>query len=162
MLKLIDNLMNRWRTIEFRKAKEEDIPQVIEELREFSKFCGGKTPLFQEHNLLYTEGVLKKLIKDHVFYGAFVKDKLVGFIAGTLSRHLFNPEIIVLNEVFFWVRPEFRNSKVAKSLLDSYIKYGKINADWVLVGVIDKSTLSGRSLEKRGFKLKEQSYLMEV
>ena len=154
--------MNRWRVIEFKNVKEKDIPQVIEELREFSKFCGGKTPLFQEHNLLYTEGVLKKLIKDHVFYGAFVKDKLVGFIAGTLSRHLLNPEIIVLNETFFWVRPEYRKSKAAKHLLESFIKYGKINADWVLFGVIDKATMSVRSLEKRGFKLKEQSYLLEV
>lgn len=153
--------VNRVRVIEFRNVTKEDIPQIIPMLKAFSIQCGGKHSLYPEDEE-YAVKLLETLIDGHVFYCATNRSKVVGFIAGTLSNHLMNQKIRVLNEVFFYVDPSFRKSKAAKVLLDSFIDYGNKVADWLIFGLIDKATLGERTLEKRGFRMKERSFLLEV
>ena len=92
---------------------------------------------------------------------------LIGFIGGVTTRHIMNPEIKILNESFFWILESCRGTKTgggaAILLLNAFVNIGKRECDWILFGLpIDKSGLRGRTLEKRGFVKKENSYLLEV
>lgn len=85
-----------------------------------------------------------------------------GFIGGVFTQHVFNPEIRVLSESFWWVAPEYRGTRAGLLLLNEFVAFGKANAHWVSVGIEEKSPIHERCLTKRGFKVLEKNYLLEV
>lgn len=101
------------------------------------------------------------MVESKVFFVAENGDGAVGFIAGMLSEHPYNPKITVLSELFWWVAPEYRGSSAGARLLQAFEDYGRANAQWVVMTLETKSPVDPRSLERRGFKHFESSYLME-
>ena len=47
-------------------------------------------------------------------------------------------------------------------LLKKYIEFGKKVANWIIMTLEDASPVKDESLLKRGFKLKERSFFLEV
>lgn len=144
-----------------REAKPGDMNWLLEQLREFSRFFGSKRSLFPDEG--YARVQLERLICEQLFlisqndYG-----NQTGFIAGAMGRHWFNPEIRTMTELFWWVKPEHRHSSAGLRLLDALVDYGNRNADWVNFGLEKDSPVADRTLEHRGFRLKERSFLKEV
>lgn len=100
---------------------------------------------------------------NHLFLvSADEDDNMVGFITGMLLPHMFNPDIITLVEVFWWVNSSHRRSKAGLKLLNAYVDYGKQNADWIICTLESHSPVNDKAFIKRGFKYKEKSFLMEV
>ena len=146
--------------IEVRWAKDSDLPWVVEELRNFSEFHDSKYDLFlNEEN---TEAVMKITMKDHVLMVAEKDNTLMGFISGYFVPHPFNPELQTLCEQFWWVPEIHRKTRAGLLLLNNFIKFGKEAAQWVIMTIEEKSPVNENSLIKKGFRLHERSYLMEV
>lgn len=144
-----------------RNAHSDDVDWILKELKVFSEFYGTKKSLFGD-DLNYSKTIVSQIIENHLCLISEINSEPVGFICGSLAPHVFNQEIMVLSEVFWWVKPEYRNSRAGALLLNAYIDFGKINADWVLLTLEDKSPLKDQTLLKRGFVLKEKSFLLEV
>lgn len=142
-----------------REARQKDIDWILSELKEFSDEYGTQVVLYDEFHA--REGV-KTLVKQHVVYLAEDKEGPKGFIAGFVAPHVYNPNLIVLSECFWWVPKKHRGSRAGLLLLRKFVKWGKENVDWILFGIESQSPVNPDCLIKRGFKLHERNYLMEV
>lgn len=91
-----------------------------------------------------------------------VERRTLGLIGGQLAPHPFNPELLVLTELFWWVDPEHRGGRAGAMLLDAFTAYGEEHAHWILFTLEHESPVNDRCLTKRGFALKERCYLREV
>lgn len=144
-----------------RRAVLDDIPSILEELKSFSDFYGSKIPLYRDDSI--SEGIIKSFIEKHVFYVAVTNDdEVIGFISGLLLPHIYNPDIETLVESFWWVNEDYRRSKAGIQLLEKFIEHGKKEVDWIICTIEDFSPVNEDVFLKRGFRLKEKSYLMEV
>ena len=147
--------------ISIRRALPQDIPDLIVELKEFSDFFQSKYPLFGSDEA-YNYNILTSLINNHLFFVAVKGDELIGFIAGLVMPHLFNPTIKTLQELFWWVKTAHRNSSAGSRLLKAYLDYGKEHCQWVIMTLEENSPVKKESILSRGFKLKETAFIMEM
>ena len=153
-------------TITLRPAGEKDMEWLMIQLRDFDKFAAFKRSLVEDD--AYARLALKALVDDHVCYIA-VGDAprqggvRMGFIAGFVTPHAFNPRIRVLTEAFWWVPSEFRHSRAGLTLLNEFVKQGRERGcDWITFSLEHKSPVRPETLTRRGFAVKEQSFLLEV
>lgn len=144
-----------------RPALATDIPWLVEQLREFDTFFGAGRSLFPGEARACE--ILAALIADHVFLVAEDSTGPVGFIAGHIGTHPF-AGFPVLTELFWWVVPAYRGTGAGLALLNRYVEIGRrlCPRGWVLMTLEHDSPVSDRILLKRGFHLKERSYLLEV
>lgn len=147
--------------ITIRRAHHNDLDFLLAQLREFSQFFGTEKALFGDES--YARQTLLGMIADHPFFVAEGEGAgPVGFVAGLITPHLFNPNIRVLAETFWWVSEEHRGSRAGLMLLEEFVKFGKENVDWITFALEEKSPVNEKALTKRGFKLQERSYLKEI
>jgi len=148
-----------------RRANTSDVDWLVAQLMEFSNFYGTRLALFSTPE--YVRGAVEAMIKNQPVFVALgcndrgIIDRL-GFIAGVATPHPFNPNIRVFSEQFFWVTPDHRGSRASFLLLTDFLFWGKNNADWITFALEGRSPMNERALTKRGFKLQERSYLLEV
>lgn len=143
-----------------RHAENEDAEWILSELQKFSKFFGSKKELF--HSPDHSIPVLKDWIKNHLVLIAEDGERKLGFISGLVHGHLYNPEIRVLTETFWWVPEEFRGTRAGAMLFSEFKSWGEKHVDWIMMTLEAASPVNEKSLEKRGFKLIEKQFLMEV
>ncbi len=147
--------------MEIKKATEDDLEWLIDELKKFDEFHDTKKSLFAG-NGYWHEG-LKKIVDKHIAYIAWTdQGERVGLIAGLASPHFFNPDVSTLTELFWWVSKEHRHSRAGLLLLNKFVEVGKQVADWVIVPLESNSPVNEKCLTKRGFNLKETSFVLEV
>jgi RimJ/RimL family protein N-acetyltransferase len=134
---------------------------LVAQLKLFSTFYGSVYQLFGDEG--YSRQYISNLIHNHV---VLIADdgSPAGLIAGYVSKHPYNPNINVLTEVFWWVEEKHRGSSAGARLLRSFTDWGKANGmNWIQMSLIEgRSPVNPESLEKRGFKLYEKAFLMEV
>lgn len=145
-----------------RPADRDDIPWLLEQLRAFSTFYGTTIPLFPDDPASAASILEAQLSGVNPFFVAVVRGDRAGFISGALITHPYNPKLRLLQELFWWVDPAFRGTSVGARLLAAFEAYGRAHADWILMTVEAKSPIDPRSLERRGYRLHESTYLMEV
>lgn len=184
--------------IEIYHAEHADIPFLIEQAEEFSKFADYKKKQLYPGDE-YAETTFKTFIDKQVIFmakhlkpgyaynemldqvGKMEKDGngnafmistelagdedpwiRTGFIAGFLYPHFFNPEIMTLMEVFWWVAEPYRQSRAGLKLFNQFLEFGKDRADQVIFTLEDNSPVKGSFLTKKGFRVKEHSFVLEV
>lgn len=143
-----------------RRATANDIDWILKELKEFSAFYNTKKPLFPE--VLHAKSVMLSMIDNHVVFVAERGTELLGFIGGIVTPHFFNPEIKTLAEMFWWVAKEHRGSRAGLLLLNHFISWGEVTADWITVSLETQSPVREQCLTKRGFRCTDRAYLREV
>lgn len=148
-------------SVAIRRAELSDIDWLLGQLSNFAKFYGTKKSLFGSTD--YSKAFLTVMINEHVFFIADTEQfGPIGFIAGTLEPHTYNPEIITLIESFWWVDEKHRGSKAGLMLLNAFTEWGKKNVDWIWMTLETDSPVRDSSLIHRGFKEQERSFLLEV
>lgn len=144
-----------------RPASLRDLPWLLEQLWAFDEFCGTKYSLIPKEEGSATT-LLANLIGGTFFRVAEKQDKQVGFICGVLQPHYLNTKIITFTELFWWVLPEFRNGRAGIMLFEEFREFGIQHAHWIVVNLEYESPVKSESLLKRGFRLKERTFLLEV
>lgn len=86
----------------------------------------------------------------------------VGALGGILVPNLFNPELTTLAEIFWYVPPEYRNTRIGGMLLLALEKAGDELADEITLSLLPSSTVKLDTLEKRGFKLSEFGFRKQI
>lgn len=143
-----------------RRATLDDIPWIVGELRKFSKFYDTHHSLFPGDE--QTAEKLAIILTNHVAFMAENDGNRAGFIMGVLIQHTFNSKIRVLSETFWWVADKYRGTRAGLILLDEFVKTGRGLVDMITFALETKSPVKPKCLEKRGFHLHEQNYLLEV
>lgn len=145
-----------------RKALLSDIEWILEQLKIFSSTYKTKAELFPKSYETAKE-VIHKIIEGQIILVAENdKGQSVGFIAGILSPHYFNQDIMTLSELFWWVDEEYRGSRAGLMLYNEFVKIGKELADWIVICLKHESPVKEEFFLKRDFKKLDQSFLLEV
>jgi len=156
--------------VNVRAAIPDDLDWLVGQLRSFSKFFGTRQQLFGDESFVRS-GMLTLIEKHLVLISEksgrddtlhMPTNEPVGFIAGIVTPHVFNPNVRVLCEYFWWVDEAHRGGRAGYLLLESFLDWGHKNADWITFAVETNSPLSEDVLVKRGFHLQEKSYLLET
>lgn len=152
-------------TIRVRPARLDDVPWLLEQLKVFDQFASGGNTVFPT-DPLRAEHFVAALIIRHPFHVAMLgeapHDFRVGFIAGALAPHPYNPSIRQLVEMFWWVTPDYRGTRAGSLLLDAFVEEGRQRADRILMTLETQSPVRDHVLEKRGFRLIERSFLLHT
>jgi hypothetical protein len=144
-----------------RPALLTDLSWMLVECEKFCDIYDTKAKLFPTPE--FAEKIVGSFIEHHVVLVAeHIEKGPVGFIGGVLTPHLFNPEIKVLAETFWWVKEEWRGTRAGHNLLAAFVDVGKKHSDWITLSVIQKTPIKEEALLKRGFVCLERNYLMEV
>jgi hypothetical protein len=146
--------------IQIRQAEMRDIPWLLDELRKFDQFFGMKKSLVP--NETHANDLLASFIDAGPFFVAERDYSPVGFIAGVLHPHPYNPDVTMLTETFWWVSESERGSRAGGMLLYAFTDYGRKYADGIVMTLEAKSPVNPKTLERRGFHLHESSYLLET
>lgn len=146
--------------ITIRNANDKDTEWIIHELRDFSKEFGTK--LEPMGNDDYIAKLIKEFTDNHIFLVADGESVgLMGFIAGLVTPHIFNPNIMTICPAVWWVSKCYRNSRAGSMLLKKYIEIGKQKADWVILSYSRSCPIKDSTVKKLGFIETEKSFLME-
>ena len=144
-----------------RRASLDDIDWLLGQLQDFAAVYGTKRSLFPTGE--HARAGVKMLVENHlVLVAQDLEAGNVGFIAGYVLAHPYNPALRILQEAFWWVAPEHRGTRAGLLLLEEFVAWGRENVDWVTCAIEAESPIDERCLTKRGFRLHERSYLLEV
>lgn len=144
-----------------RSAQPEDVPWLWAQLVDFSHHYPARRSLLPADRDA-AERKLVGLIMEHVVLLAIKDERPVGFIAGTLAPHWFNPAIQVLSELFWWVPERCRGTRAGALLFNAFVQEGLARADWVVMTLESNSPVRHETLTKRGFRATETNFLLEV
>lgn len=148
--------------VQVRSAMVEDVGWILTELKAFAKFYGTKKSVYPDDDDV-AAGIVTKLITQHLFIVAQTDDGVpMGFIAGFVTPHVFNPDIRMLAESLWWVKHEYRGTMAGKALLIAFTEWGKQHADWISFSLEHNSPVKPETLTKRGYKHQETTFLLEV
>lgn len=157
--------------IRTRQATLADVEWLLGEQRSFDRFYGTAHPIFPQDDATAFE-VMAKIVETQVVIiaekhpvtvaGEHVEVERVGFIAGALGAHPYNPALTVLSEQFWWVVEKHRGGFAGAKLLLEFLEFGRQHAKWIVMTLEAKSPISPESLERHGFREFERSYLLEI
>ena len=143
-----------------RKANKDDSQWIIE--------VAAKRMVEDEYQRpeLYNKSTMEALLNSCLDNGLVLlaeKDgERGGVIIGIVTNHPFNNEIKVLTELVWYILPEYRKSRMSVMLLDSYTKEAKGLADEATFSLLPTSNIKEESMQKRGYELMENGYLMRT
>lgn len=143
-------------TITVRPATGEDIPWMLDQLKAFDDFNDFPVQLFPEE--LKAIQVLDEIIAKHPVFVAEQDAELLGFIAGVLTPHFFNQDVMVMTELLWWVQPEHRGTRAGLLLLNAFEDCGEREADVLIMTLEHKSPVNPKTLTRRGYLPCEHSY----
>lgn len=142
-----------------RRAELPDVPSIVPHLQEFSMGYGTAAQLFPD--LEMAEYLLNDLVLHEPFWVAEEGGEIVGLIAGTLGPHPYNADIVVLQEMFWWVMPAYRGRRAGYELLKAFTDFGAEHATWTVMTLEHNSPVNDRVLLKQGYRMWERNYLRE-
>lgn len=154
--------------IHVRPAELGDLEWLLRQMKLFADFVGTQRPIFPPVD--EARVLVRTFIEQHQCFVSeyFYADApersgpRTGFTIAILHPHLFNPRIVVLTELFWWVTPEYRGTRSGALLLQELERVGREHADWVVISLEAKSPVNPGTLERRGYKLWEQTFLREL
>ncbi len=143
-----------------QKAEIKDIPWIIGELRDFSKFLQTKHDIYPGDET--AETIVRNLVENHIVLLSKEERETTGIIAGLLTPHFLNPKYTTLVEMFWWVPEKYRGKRSGIKLLEAYTNIGKEVADIVTMTLECHSPVNNKTLEGFGYRQNEKNFILEV
>lgn len=139
-----------------RIATKQDISWMLPDLREAGELYGHDIYGGDEHS---TE-VLNKLIENHIII-VCEKDHDIpcGFIIAYSAIHPFNAKKKSLHQWVWYVKPEFRKTRVTYLLMKAYREVAESGFDMAFSSIHSMSGIKDSSLSRLGFEFKEKTYI---
>lgn len=135
-----------------------DKQYVADVLTKFTPINGLDVPA-SDNTLEIAEGLLSN--PNIIFCGEPGK----GLIMGIVYPYFANPNIIIAQELGWWVEPEYRKSTLAYRLINSFEQEAKNRGAHKIIMIClhtQKPTEIGRLYVKKGYKPLEYSFIKGV
>lgn len=143
-----------------RNATRGDLYNIVREGLEFAFFNETKHLLFDTASV--TKLVLT-LIENETLLICEKDGEFAGMFLWYMHEHMFNNNIKIANELVWWVVEKHRNSRVGMLLFKEYERQALLMGCHILtMSKLDVSPYKDSFLEKKGYKLKEKSFVLEV
>lgn len=148
-----------------RIATHKDSKIIVDLLKEFlqnTAYAQAKIAIEDTENLCK----LTWMILQHGYiWLAFINDEPVGLFAAIKQPTMWTSRVRELRELVWYVKPEHRKNTIGGKLFLKYCKKGEL---LIKQGEIDfyfttrMSTTDPYNLERRGFRLVEQTFIKEI
>lgn len=113
----------------------------------------------------FAEGLTRNHCENSVIFIAQKDNKSIGFIGATLAPIPFCKDVLVANELFWYVDPEHRKTNAGLKLLDKVIgwaKYSGANSIYFVAIEDDMTPVVEKIYGKRGFVKTEHGYMRRL
>lgn len=124
--------------MKIRQATKYDIESIIEMLKHF-RDCAPTTQLRESNDENYVIGILSAILGGLGAIFVADKGKLVGMLISVKSNNLWNPRVMELHEIAYWVEPEYRHTSAGYRLLKAYCDHA---TEMKQQGLISSYTMS--------------------
>lgn len=148
-----------------REAEETDFGFILDALEDQSRIYSESLKLTYQlfEDELHVEALLYSLKDNGILLVAENGGQLVGFIAGWISPHPYNPRIRVATHASWWVLPEKRKGRSGAALLNAFAISAKAKCcDQVIVSLAVETPIRESSMKRMGYTPADKSYVMEV
>ena len=102
--------------------------------------------------------IIYKMIEQGTAWIAKIDGKPVGALGGLLATNPFNPSIITLVEVFWYVHDDYRNTRVGAMLFKSFDEAASTMAHESTMCLLSTSKVNHETLEKKGYVSSEMCF----
>lgn len=144
-----------------RIATKYDIDIIIEMLKHF-RDADTFGIVKENNNREYVVNVLNQIFAGKGVIFIAEKDKPIGMLIAIVIESFWNPKLLELHELAFWVEPEYRGGTHGFRLLKGYVDYGnelkskgRINCFYV-TKMVDSPDIK---YQKFGFKKLEENWV---
>jgi hypothetical protein len=104
-------------------ADKHDIPSMIALMKNYAKQSPIKA-LALEQNEEYVSGIFTNVVYGNGRAWISYRDgKPAGMLVCMKNGNFWNPQMLALNELCWWVEPEYRNTLIGYRLLHAYQEY---------------------------------------
>lgn len=145
-----------------RHANKFDIQEIIRMLKAFREKAPAQY-LRDANNQEHIEKLFNNILAGAGFILLAIKeDDPVGMLIAAQHQNIWNPEVVQVSEIAFWVNEEYRGGKFAHKLLHAYIQQCE---EWKQEKRIHFFSLSKMvnspdlSYEKFGFEKLEETWI---
>lgn len=107
-----------------RQANKFDYPHIIEMLKHFRDQSPIKV-MAETDNEEYVSKLINALLHGRGVILLAVKDKPIGMLMAVVDQNIWNPDVLVMKELAYWVEPEHRGSTAGYRLITEYNKLAK-------------------------------------
>lgn len=143
-----------------RAARVADLPWLVPQLLAFLASVNLPLKPSDEH---VRQGVARLMDSGVVLVAEGDAGELLGTIGGTMGFHLFDPDKLVLAELWWWVAPEHRGSSAGLRLLQAFRERALEDVDLLTMSTLETTHPGiGSYLERMGFQRREQAYILDV
>ncbi|HLB68751.1 MAG TPA: GNAT family N-acetyltransferase [Thermoplasmata archaeon] len=147
-------------------TSESEFPWIMVKLREqaIDYMTDGGSSLSLYGGDEHAESMLRLLRADHILLTAVTETgEAVGFIAGWVSGHPFNPAVRVATHFWWYVDPVHRHSRAASLLLSDFVVTAEDRGcQRITLCLGPRTMIRDESLEKIGFKHSDRCYVKEI
>ncbi len=146
--------MSEWSV---RRATTDDMEWMLKQCKDFMDYL--RLPLKWDED--YIREVVRMYMQDHHVILVLKNTERAGVVAAMESPHPFDPSTKIMTEILWWVPEEWRKTRAGYILLGA-LEHIAETANALLVLSTEKhSPLNERTLNKRGYQLRELSYVKE-
>jgi hypothetical protein len=111
--------------MKIRQANKFDVPRLVELMKHYRE----QSPLaclLESDNVEHVEALLAQILAGRgTVIVADHEGLVVGMLIAMINPNIWDPNIICLNELAWWVEPEHRNTSAGYKLLLEYSSYGE-------------------------------------
>jgi len=144
--------------ITVRKATELDLPWMLGQAEQFLEYH----PLDIKYKAGHIAQLLLDMLENGIVLIATENGDRLGAVGGYAAPNIFDPDYIVLSELFLWVDKRHRKSRAMHHLVKAFTEKGKKYSTVTMCHTRLTPSL-GRVFEKRyGMTLMETTYTKEV
>lgn len=140
-----------------REANKFDIPALIEMMRGYAKESPIKA-LQDSDNEDHVKNIFLALINGRGF--VLIEDDK-GMLAAVITKNFWNPSVIEIKELAWWVHPDHRNGMVGGRLFVGFVNKAKQLIVKGRAHIMTASLINEVNIEKQGFKRIESTYVRE-
>ena len=107
--------------MKIRTANKYDLPEILDMLRNYR----GQTPwkrLAECDNEQHVSNIIAHILAGAGLIIIAEWEKPAGMLIAVKNHNVWDPELMMMNELAYWVEPEHRGSTAGYRLLDTYRK----------------------------------------
>lgn len=136
-------------------ATMDDLPEMIEHAKTFSKFLGNETVKFDMNTAV---AVMSQVIQFGFCPLVKKDDKVVGGLGAAIHPSLWNMNQLQITELFWWVGEEHRHTRVGAMLLKYFVTEAKKAGLNPVLHTLEHSPVNEETLKRYGFHKKESTF----
>ena len=143
----------------------EDIEQAIGLIKLFLADTVYKDLYPSNDNTMHLGKLIHAIAHSHYAWLGLVNDEPVGLLLAVKENNIWAPTQCQMRELVWYVKPEYRNTTIGGKLFLEYCRRAdELLKDGTIQGYFTTrmTNTDQMNLERRGFRLMEQTYLKEL